>query len=138
MMKKALLLILAMTLCISMTACGKNEQGEIPAPTASIPAEATNAPQEGDKQNPQESAPSEAPKQEESKKKPVVATNTQVVKEDEAPTVYWVMDTYYHLEGCYKADGGHEIAWETVQQIGLRQCSECNPPRYENYVESNN
>ncbi len=65
------------------------------------------------------------------------SSNKEVVTEKTAPKIFWAMDIAYHLENCQAISGvdAKEIPWSMVQEIGLRQCPECNPPRYEDYVE---
>ncbi len=140
-MKKYVLLVLAMMLCLSVVGCAKDVQEEQPGatPVAGVgaEAEATEAPKEETPQAEATKAPAgektAAPTQ-----KPKPATNEEVVSDDKAPKVYWAMDTYYHLANCSAGSGAQEVSWEMVKEIGLRQCPTCNPPRYENYVVSKN
>lgn len=67
--------------------------------------------------------------------------NKTVVKEENAPKIFWKADIAYHLENCPTLKEGvetksQEIPWAVAKEIGLRQCPVCNPPRYEGYVEA--
>ncbi|MBE7036688.1 MAG: hypothetical protein E7403_05295 [Ruminococcaceae bacterium] len=65
--------------------------------------------------------------------------NETVATAETAPAVFWTgEDIYYHLEGCseLKEKANDQIAWQVVEQIMLRRCTVCNPPKYANYVEN--
>ncbi len=67
--------------------------------------------------------------------------NKTVVKDENAPKIFWKSDIAYHLETCPTLQEGvevkaQEIPWAVAKEIGLRQCPACNPPRYEGYVEA--
>ncbi|MBQ9914814.1 MAG: hypothetical protein IJO50_01590 [Clostridia bacterium] len=140
-MKKYLLILLTVLLCLSVVGCAKDVQEEqpdaTPTPAVSGEAEATEAPKGDETKSEATKAPA-AEKTAAPTQKPKPATNEQVVSDDKAPKVYWAMDTYYHLANCSAGSGAQEVSWEMVKEIGLRQCPTCNPPRYENYVVSKN
>ncbi len=66
------------------------------------------------------------------------SSNKTVVTADNAPSVFWAMDTLYHLDGCKSLEGKEfqQISWSVVEQVMLRQCPVCNPPQYKGYVEN--
>ena len=132
-MKRCLLMI-GLIGCFLLCACGQNQQvepqsqqeaGKLVATQAPAEAAATKTPEAESRTA--ESAPSLAP-----------STNQAIVTEEEAPKVYWTMDIAYHLANCKTLSGQEpkEASWSLVKEIGLRQCPECNPPRYEGYVEA--
>lgn len=72
---------------------------------------------------------------------PEVSENKDVVTKEKAPKVFieeGMKGMTYHLESCETIKGKKtsETTWEFVQTIGLWQCPECNPPRYENYTNA--
>lgn len=72
---------------------------------------------------------------------PEVSENKEVVTSDKTPKIFVeeeIKGMTYHLEGCEVLNGKtkNEVSWEFVQTIGLWQCPECNPPRYENYTNA--
>jgi len=147
-MKKLLCIALALMLTMSIFAgCGKTEKTD--APEQNVTEDSGK--QSETKTDAPEGKSSDAP---EGKKddgtpapeltQPAPSTNKEVVTEEEAPDVYLVMggddnaaSISYHLEGCKLLEGGEsqKIAWEMVKTLGFRQCPECNPPQYEEYVE---
>ena len=75
---------------------------------------------------------------------PAPSKNKEVVSSDTAPEVHIIEDgadknarICYHLSDCKTLKGTtHKVAsWELVETVQFRQCPECNPPRYKNYVE---
>lgn len=124
-MKKRLL-IFAVLICLLISGCSKAKQTE-QTETQKVQTEVQMPAQQD----------AEADKQEKSETEPLaLSTNTEVVTEEKAPKVFWTMDITYHVENCKTlADAeSQEVPWSLVKEIGLRQCPECNPPRYEGYV----
>ena len=113
-MKRISLLLLAVVLTVSLSGCGKKADEGQNAPASAAPTESAA---------PAPVAPS---------------SNKTVVSEKDAPKVFWAMDIVYHLENCSELSGkeAQEVPWSMVKEIGLRQCPVCNPPQYEQYVES--
>ena len=113
-MKRISLLLLAAILTVGLSGCGKKsgEAQDVPASAVSTETAA-----------PTPVAPS---------------SNKTIVSEEDAPKVFWAMDIVYHLENCSDLSGreSQEVPWSMVKEIGLRQCPVCNPPQYEQYVES--
>lgn len=75
---------------------------------------------------------------------PAPSTNEEVATEETAPAVYLAINSTdnavsisYHLKDCSLTKGlaVQQIAWESVKALGFRQCPDCNPPRYEGYIE---
>ncbi len=126
-MKKSLL-ILVVSLCLLSTGCAQTKQAEQPEAPETQTQVQTPAEQTAEKG-----------KHETTEQAPLAPSNNkEVVTEEKAPKVYWAMDIAYHLENCKALAGANpqEVPWSLVKEIGLRQCPECNPPRYEGYVES--
>ncbi len=74
--------------------------------------------------------------------RPAVSENKDVVSTKDAPDVVMIQNSdsnvdniTYHLENCPLLKGKEtaKVSWELVQMVGLWQCPECNPPRYEDY-----
>lgn len=122
-MKKVIVFTLCVAILLFCCACGKNAQTsskeEAQQATAGATQNETNA--------------------ENKANDPSSSENKAVVTEENAPSVYWKMDTYYHLENCSELKGAEYSAvnWIIVKEIGLRKCPHCNPPLYEGYVEDN-
>lgn len=128
-MKKSLL-IFAVLVCLLFTGCAKKQQAgnpESPVSQSNVQAPPEQNTEAGADENKQESTPA-APL--------APSKNTEVVTDEKAPKVYWAMDIAYHLENCNTLEDAEpqEVPWSLVKEIGLRQCPECNPPRYEGYV----
>lgn len=114
-MKKSILMVCVLMLML-LCGCGKQQEEQTLPEPSETSSTATEAPV---------TATAPAP-----------SSNETVVTDDEAPKVYWLMDTAYHLENCEELSGltPQEVPWAVVKEIGLRQCPRCNPPRYEGYV----
>jgi len=131
-MKKLLCLVLALVLALSVfTACGKKNDSdkEKPATEEATPAENEDNTKGDNVTSADVPAPSD---------------NKEVVTAENAPDVYLVMggddnavSISYHLKGCKHLSGveSQQINWDMVKTLGFRQCPECNPPRYEGYIE---
>ena len=119
-MKKRIALILSSLLVLAFLCgcgCAKNES-ETETPT-------------------QTKAPANA-----ATKRPEASENKEVVSAKDAPDVVMIQNSdsnvdniTYHLENCPLLKGKEtaKVSWELVQMVGLWQCPECNPPRYEDY-----
>lgn len=129
-MKKYISLILAVLLSFSViSGCTKdNKNNEKVDPPVSSQAE-TPIENGGETENPL----------------PEESENKEVVSDDNAPKVFVAVDAEneedritYHLEGCKHLKDGEpmEVAWEYVKLIGFWQCPDCNPPRYEGYLNA--
>ncbi len=155
-MKKNIALILLVCLvAVSVTSCkGKPQETAVPSPSVAVEANAevketqeTDAPKDAnvtteDKQTPAKK-PAKAPTKEQPKEEAPASTlapssNGEVATQENAPEIFWAKDISYHLKGCSELVGKEvvQIPWEMVEQIMLRQCPVCNPPKYENYVEN--
>lgn len=149
-MKKLLCLVLALVLATSIfTACGKKNEDNADTPKT----EETGKPAESGEVTEESKAAAEGEEVKEGEKAPEAevkydipepSENKEVVTEEKAPDVYIVMDSpdnkvsiSYHLKDCklIKGSNPQQIAWEMVKTLGFHQCPECNPPRYEGYVE---
>ncbi|MBR5236318.1 MAG: hypothetical protein IKW06_02970 [Clostridia bacterium] len=124
-MKRILFLALTVMLMLSISACGKKQSYD---PTGADKAQLgfeTEVPATEDLEVSEPIVPL-AP-----------SSNKEVVTDEEAPEVFWAMDTAYHLENCPELlDVQYSsVSWDMVKQIQLRQCPFCNPPQYEGYVE---
>lgn len=159
-MKKLLIVLLAALLVVSMVSCSKqaadtdkvsSEQTETPvAETEKIASEKSTEPASSEvppvaktpsKQDVSKDAPKASAEPEPEIEAVVThapSTNKTVVTSENAPTVFWAMDTLYHLEGCKSLEGkdSNQISWSVVEQVMLRQCPVCNPPQYAGYVEN--
>ncbi len=128
-MKRTLLIFLAV-LCMLVPGCAKKQPAQMPAEPASSGAAtgqpAETVPEENEEISAASAVQTLAP-----------SSNKEVATEETAPKIFWAMDVAYHLQDCQVISGvdAKEIPWSMVQEIGLRQCPECNPPRYENYIE---
>ena len=130
-MKKLLCIILTLVLAMSIFAgCKKTESNtETPVATGqSETSESTN----------------NAENSEQEYDVPEPSDNKEVVTAEKAPEVYLIPNSTdnaasisYHLKSCKLLSGeeAQKVAWEMIESIGFRQCPECNPPRYENYIE---
>lgn len=127
-MKKLITLTLSLAFVISLlSGCGcAKEEHEEKTPTQTE-APAAN----GDAQNGKPEA-----------QRPEVSENKEVVAAQNAPSVVMIQNSdsnvdniTYHLENCPLLKGREtaKVSWELVQMVGLWQCPECNPPRYEDY-----
>ena len=82
------------------------------------------------------------------REKPAVSENKEVITNAaDAPEVVFIMgeeggveEMCYHLKDCkaIKGKNAQDVTWEFVKTIGLWQCPECNPPRYEGYANGVN
>lgn len=163
-MKKFLCLLLALSLCVSIVAaCSKKDAtvNSKPQNDTSVTEDSaqenqaaqsnTSTENEGESQSetdtPNASNPSTNEETAEESAPPASvpeeATNEEVVTSDTAPDVYLVvdgdesLDIYYHLKDCSLLSGltTQQIPWTMVEALEFRQCPNCNPPRYEGYVE---
>ncbi len=152
-MKKICLLLALLSLSCLLISCGGTETlQEEPSATPTVEAQGEETPEA---QVPETVAPAEKPAAKPQNtaaapKEPAAApstepepiqslapsTNKEVVEDESKTDVYWDLSSIaYHLKGCPEAKGAQKIEWDSVKLIGLRQCPECNPPRYEGYVE---
>lgn len=157
-MKRLLCLILVLALSVTvMAACGSNADEPATAQTENnaenspstsneeVATENTDVNSESDtpeKDTPETSskAPANTPKKEESN-----SSNNQTITDfSNAPDVYLISSggndadsISYHLKGCSALSGSEyqKITWEMVQTLGFRQCTKCNPPKYEGYID---
>ncbi len=145
-MKKLLSILLVCVLSLSIfVACGEkdevNEEYNILTQEESKDApEADNNTEEAE-----EPKKEETPKKAEKKEKPLaVSDNKEVVTSKTAPEVHIVSNggsdnasICYHLKDCklLKGTEHQKVTWEMIEMIQFRQCPECNPPRYADYVE---
>ncbi len=156
-MKKNITLILLVCLvAVSLVSCkGKTQETVEPSPSAAV--EANTEVEEGKEteepmdtksttDNNQRTAKetikppaNKQPKNETPASTLAPSFDEEVVTKENAPEVFWAKDITYHLKGCSELEGKEvvQIPWEMVEQIMLRQCPVCNPPKYENYVENN-
>ena len=145
-MKKLLCLAITLVLAMSIFAgCGKTDENNAPNQNATVES---GEPVENNAEVPEnkDADKTEGTKAEEAPEltQPAPSTNKEVVTAEEAPEVYLVVggddnaaSISYHLKGCKLLEGGEsqKVAWEMIKTLGFRQCPECNPPQYEEYVE---
>ncbi len=146
-MKKFLCLVLTLTLAMSVfAACGKKDDAN---KSDKPQAEETSAQKDTETEN--EEIPDESVEKYEGDVStvppadvPAPSTNEEVATEETAPDVYIAMNSTdnavsisYHLKDCSLTKGLtlQQIAWESVKELGFWQCPNCNPPRYEGYIE---
>ncbi|MBO5734454.1 MAG: hypothetical protein J6R66_06165 [Clostridia bacterium] len=148
-MKKLLCLVLALMLALSVfAACGKKNDSneEKPATEEATPAENEDNTEEGNAPSgdANSSNPSDETGSAPSPDVPAPSDNKEVVTTEDAPDVYLVVGSddnavsiSYHLKSCKHLSGveSQQISWDMVKTLGFRQCPECNPPRYEGYIE---
>lgn len=133
-MKKILSVLLVCVVVVSLfVACGKNDEVK-EKPDNTITQEVQNTPEDDSK--------SETPKKTE--KTLEVSENKEVVTAETAPEVLIIEDggsdnarICYHLKNCKTLQGtkNQTVTWEFIEMLQFRQCPECNPPRYNGYVE---
>ena len=130
-MNKLLCIILTLVLAMSLLAGCKKSENNTEAPTTAEQSEATES-TNNDKNTEQEYDV------------PEPSDNKEVVTAEEAPDIYLILNSddnaasiSYHLKNCKLLSGAEaqKVAWEMIETLGFRQCPECNPPRYENYIE---
>lgn len=141
-MKKLLSILLVCILALSVfAACGKKDEIKTnEEPAANFQEDVKNEPEVSNNEE-----KTEEPKKEEVSYTPVKPSeNTEVVTAKTAPEVYIISSggtdnahLCYHLESCKLLNGteNQKVTWEMIEMIQFRQCPECNPPRYEDYVE---
>lgn len=138
-MKKFLCLVLTLILAMSLfVGCSKTEETVKPESTQkSESAENGNETPTGKK-------PSEQASSVPSASVPETATNKEVATAETAPDVYIAsgskdnaVNISYHLKDCSLIEGLtiNKMPWDSVKELGFWQCPNCNPPRYEGYVE---
>ncbi len=75
---------------------------------------------------------------------PAPSKNKEVATADNAPEVHIISEggdnttrICYHLKDCSTLKGTthQKVTWELIEMLQFRQCPECNPPRYADYVE---
>ena len=129
-MKKMLCLLCVCLLCVSVfSACGEKKD------VSETPEIVNNSETETNKE-PEKEVPLDTPL--------APSENKEVVTADEAPEIHIINNggtnnahICYHLKDCklLKGTEHQEVTWEMVEMIQFRQCPECNPPRYKNYIE---
>lgn len=132
-MKKLLLIALSLSFVLgTFTGCGKTRGAENTVPPTDTSETVASSAEPDETKNENAENPN----------RPEISENKQVVTESEAPEVYLLVNTEntsdgltYHLADCTLLDGKekNKITWSMVKAIGLWQCAECNPPRYEDY-----
>ena len=145
-MKKLLSILLICVLATSLfVACGKKDE---PKDETNIltQEEQQDAPEvDNGTEEVEEPKKAETPKKTEKKEKPLaVSDNKEVATSKTAPDVHIISSggsdnasICYHLESCklLKGTEHQKVTWEMIEMIQFRQCPECNPPRYADYVE---
>lgn len=145
-MKKLLCVLLVCVLSVSLfVACGKKDEVK-EENNILTQEEQQDAPEvDNGTEKVEEPQKTETPKKTENKEKPLaVSENKEVVTSKTAPEVHIISEggtnnarICYHLENCKLLNGTEhqKVTWEMIEMIQFRQCPECNPPRYEDYVE---
>lgn len=121
-MKKISVMLLAFSLILSFSACGKTQKAsETEEPNLVYEESVTesSASAEGEKKEKEEKAPS---KSETSDKK-------------ERSEVYWATenrdssDVFYHTKKCdmIKDKSPDVLPWEIIDALGMTACEKCNP-----------
>ena len=145
-MKKLLSVLLVCVLSVSLfVACG--EKDEVKEEYNILTQEESKDAPEVDNgtEDVEEPKKAETPKKSEKAEKPLATSeNKDVVTKDTAPEIHIISNggtnnarICYHLKDCKLLSGTEhqKVTWEMIEMIQFRQCPECNPPRYENYVE---
>lgn len=133
-MKKLFSILLVCFISVSVfVACGEKDEPK---------DESYPLTQEEPQNIPQDDNGSEKPKNTE---EPLaVSENKDIVTKDTAPEVHIITNggtenasISYHLKDCkLLSETEHQkVTWEMIEMIQFRQCPECNPPRYKDYVE---
>ena len=142
-MKKLLSILLVCVLSVSLfVACG--EKDDVKEESNVLTQEESQETPEVDNGAEKSEEPKKAEKPKKTEKPLAVSENKDVATKDTAPEIHIISNggannarICYHLKDCKLLNGTEhqKVTWEMIEMIQFRQCPECNPPRYENYVE---